>query len=394
MNQKYSDLQLKYPLSPKKYWKKMIEKLLALYALSGILAIVLAIVLFMASGERNRDVFTILMIVLIVGILLVAIITGFVSWYIKVYIREYYYDAGKDFITIKKGVFAPTEIHVQWQKIQDVYVDQDIFDRFMGLYDVHIASATASSGIEAHIDGVDHASAEALKELLLARVSNREWSNTSSDSQSNTVASTNTEIQNRTIDFSEEISSEKYPILGKWVVVSMWSRIVSWLFFWIVIVLILSGKTMSIAEKGLQDIKTTFIIYLCLGIVSIIFSIIALFLWRRNYSFKFNPENIYYKTGILSISEKHMPYSTIQDVTVSQSFLERIFGLGKVNIENATQTAVVQQSKWSGSFNSRGSNLPAFNGIQIVGITLENAQHITKILKDTVLGKGTERHGL
>lgn len=89
-----------------------------------------------------------------------------------------------------------------------------------------------------------------------------------------------------------------------------------------------------------------------------------------------------------------MPYSTIQDVTVSQSFLERIFGLGKVNIENATQTAVVQQSKWSGSFNSRGSNLPAFNGIQIVGITLENAQHITKILKDTVLGKGTERHGL
>ncbi|MEI7478082.1 MAG: hypothetical protein WCJ81_06425 [bacterium] len=51
--------------------------------------------------------------------------------YIKTYIKRYYY-AGEDyFITIKKGVFTTAEIHVQWGKIQDVYVDQDIVDRIL-----------------------------------------------------------------------------------------------------------------------------------------------------------------------------------------------------------------------------------------------------------------------
>lgn len=41
----------------------------------------------------------------------------------------------------------------------------------MGFCDVHIASATMSSGMEAHIDGVDQATAEGLKAYLLAGAS-------------------------------------------------------------------------------------------------------------------------------------------------------------------------------------------------------------------------------
>ena len=59
----------------------------------------------------------------------------------------------------------PAQIHVQYGKIQDVYVDQDLLDRILGIYDVHISSATYSSGIEAHIDGVDKVGAEGLKNL-------------------------------------------------------------------------------------------------------------------------------------------------------------------------------------------------------------------------------------
>ena len=400
MNQKYSDLQLKYPLSPRKFWKKLLEKMLGLYILASVVIIALVVTIFVVSDAHQSGSISpsvVILIIIALIILFMAIITALMSWYIKVYIREYYYDAGKDFITIKKGVFAPTEIHVQWQKIQDVYVDQDLFDRFMGLYDVHIASATASSGIEAHIDGVNQASAEALKELFLARVANKEWvkpqTNSPQDAMSNENAS-DSQIQNKSVIFSEEISSQKYPIMGKWVVLSLWSRIISSLIIWAIIIAGFSIKIISKVGTESQISSNIVLIYIGISIISIIVSIIGLFIWKKNYSFRFNSENIYYKTGILSISEKHMPYTSIQDVTISQSFLERLFGLAKVNIENATQIGYMPQSGGSNFYGSTRTSPQAYNGIQIVGISLVDAQHITETMKSQVLGKGTEGHGL
>src|SRR6185503_6801296 len=74
---------------------------------------------------------------------------GINFWYQWAYIQRYYYSADADFLTIKKGVIMPAEIHVQYRKIQDVYVDQDLTDRIFGIYDVHVASATATSAMEA-----------------------------------------------------------------------------------------------------------------------------------------------------------------------------------------------------------------------------------------------------
>jgi hypothetical protein len=38
------------------------------------------------------------------------------------------------------------------EKVSDIYVDQDFFDRLFGLYDLHFSSASLSSGTLAHID--------------------------------------------------------------------------------------------------------------------------------------------------------------------------------------------------------------------------------------------------
>lgn len=73
------------------------------------------------------------------------------GWYFAVY----FYDLTPDFIQIKKGPITPREITLPYERIQDVYVDQDLLDRIFGLYDVHLSSATISSGIEAHIDGLE-----------------------------------------------------------------------------------------------------------------------------------------------------------------------------------------------------------------------------------------------
>ncbi|HEV2917100.1 MAG TPA: PH domain-containing protein [Candidatus Babeliales bacterium] len=73
-------------------------------------------------------------------------------------------------LVIRKGVFTKKEITVPFERIQDVYIDQDLFDRLFGLYDVHISTATATSNIRAHIDGVEKKIAEEIRALILNKL--------------------------------------------------------------------------------------------------------------------------------------------------------------------------------------------------------------------------------
>jgi membrane protein YdbS with pleckstrin-like domain len=93
----------------------------------------------------------------------------FQTWYFQVY----FYDLTDDFIIIRKRVFTPREVTIPYERVQDVYVDQDLLDRIMGLYDVHLSSATISSGMEAHIDGLEKQAADGLKIAILEKVSEK-----------------------------------------------------------------------------------------------------------------------------------------------------------------------------------------------------------------------------
>ncbi len=377
-----SDLQQKYPLSPRKFWKKIISNMVGYAILSlllgGFSGILIGIVMNNGNITENYMVF----VYALLGSFAVFLILMFVySLYVKAYIKRYYYSGEENFITIKKGVFAPGEIHVQWQKIQDVYVDQDILDRLMGLYDVHIASATTTSGVEAHIDGLDHAAAEGLKKFLLDKISNGSQGNTSS--QPLNAPHSATQTQPSKINLTEDISSNTYPLSNKWTAVTLFSRILGSFVFPGFLILIFFGK----AKDFLFVDNWVYILlgWLALGLLTMITRIISLFLWKKNYSFTFTPEHIYYKEGVISISEKHMPYSSIQDVTVKQGVLDRFFGLAKVVIENAAQQQVQV---------GRRGNQVQFAGIIIQGISLDDANKITNVLKTTVLGRNTAAYGL
>jgi len=91
--------------------------------------------------------------------------------YQRWYYAVYFYDLTPDYIVIKKGPITPQEITIPYERIQDVYVDQDLLDRIFGLYDVHLSSATISSGMAAHIDGVEKPAADGLRAMLLQTVS-------------------------------------------------------------------------------------------------------------------------------------------------------------------------------------------------------------------------------
>ncbi len=287
------------------------------------------------------------------------------AWYINEYISRYFYDQNDHFITIRKGVFAPQEIHIQYAKIQDVYVDQDIVDRIMGLYDVHLASATISSAMEAHIDGVEYRVAEGLKTLLLERVQGKE-------SGGDTPGSPVSDPETITARLDEEVSSEKYPISGKWLAAAL----VTYTFAYLVWSFMIAFWIVSISG-------TSHWLLIGAGVLFALYALSALYLtvWKSIYRFEFLPDYIRMRSGVFSRSEIHLPYRTIQDVNVMQNIAERPFGLARVFVENAAAAKTA-------------SGRVAHSGITIPGLTFENAHHIADVVRKILLTKNDASTGL
>jgi membrane protein YdbS with pleckstrin-like domain len=157
-----------FPLSTKKPLKKTIPAIFPALVFWAIVLAALAVV----SGHLHWPAKTVSLSILSIGIFFVTtcfLIYKYQVWYFQVY----FYDLTDDFIIIRKRVFTPREITIPYERIQDVYVDQDLLDRIMGLYDVHLSSATISSGMEAHIDGVERQAADGLKKIILEKVSEK-----------------------------------------------------------------------------------------------------------------------------------------------------------------------------------------------------------------------------
>ena len=158
-----SNTRLQFPLSTKKPFKKTVASSFAAFFF------ILFFILFGATFITQTLGFNITVgsSVILGGILLFAIITVFDYWLQVMYFKTYYYDFTEHFIIIRKGVISINEITIPYERVQDIYVDQDILDRMFGLYDVHLSSATLTSGFEAHIDGLEQQAADGLKEVLL-----------------------------------------------------------------------------------------------------------------------------------------------------------------------------------------------------------------------------------
>ncbi len=303
----------------------------------------------------------------------VAIVGLIVLWYIlkamyvRAYIRTYFYDADDTFITIRKGVFSPTEIHVQYQKIQDVYVDQDILDRMLGLYDVHLASATATSGIEAHIDGVERVHADGLKNFLLSKIQSAHHERTMPMTQTNT-----TTTQGVTPHFDEKIASETYPIAPQWLPIRIFGTIVTWVVlgvgFYFAFLFALASNNQSASFSSGPIIAGAIP-------VIVVLSCISQWLWKVNFSFEFTDEYIVVRSGILSRSESHTPYRSVQDVLISQGLIDRLFGIATVTIQNAANGGLA-------------------NTISLPGQPLAKAQHLSEVVRSALLSQNASKLGL
>lgn len=158
-----------FPLSEKKIIKKTLKVNLILAVIFLIVWIITAVSISFSGGAYTGILGLVTAAILVFLFLFFSVTYLYQKWYWSVY----FYDLTDNFIIIKKHPITPREITIPYERVQDIYVDQDLLDRFFGLYDVHLSSATISSGMEAHIDGVEKQAADGLRKVLLETVQRR-----------------------------------------------------------------------------------------------------------------------------------------------------------------------------------------------------------------------------
>jgi membrane protein YdbS with pleckstrin-like domain len=144
-----TSLREHYPLSKLKPIKKTVKYTWYFAVLSIVVAIGLSI-----------DWFTTVLVVLLFLVVVLA--------YQIVYYITYQYSDNKQILKLKKGVFLETMLVIPYDRLQHIIIDQDVFDKIFGLYDVHVSSA-GTTRMELHIDGLRKEVAEELKHLLVGR---------------------------------------------------------------------------------------------------------------------------------------------------------------------------------------------------------------------------------
>jgi len=162
-----TNLTKKYPIRRITILRQVLEKILFLIILSFFLLLI-----FKWNGAFSGDVTTkagelfFSSLVYIVFVLLVLVDTVYEWLYIK---NFKYFTDGKS-ITIKKGIISRHEITLPYKRITDLYIDQGITDRILGINDLHFSTPTSTSGSAAHIAGLSKADCNELRDLILKSI--------------------------------------------------------------------------------------------------------------------------------------------------------------------------------------------------------------------------------
>lgn len=153
--------------------RKIIKKSLANGMLVFYLIFIVLGILWLAQGV-GRSIPGLPIFAIFLGIFIVIFLLFIVGVIYQIfYFRYYFYDLTPEEIIIMKGVIARNKISIRYEKVQNIFIDQDFLDRIFRLYDVHVATADSQSAMVAHIDGVSGENAEKLKLILDEKIKSR-----------------------------------------------------------------------------------------------------------------------------------------------------------------------------------------------------------------------------
>ncbi|MCC6953849.1 MAG: PH domain-containing protein [Deltaproteobacteria bacterium] len=166
-------LRKEFPLRLRKILKKSFSSFIKVFIFGGILTVIIVTALDPDDGWADQRMIDHRL--RLVGIWLFVLFCFMFGRmiYEYIYYRTYYYDMDDLNVLIRKGVVSKREVTLPFTRITDVYVDQDIPDVVLALYDVHISTPTQESGEFAHIDGLNKADAMELKRRILERINDK-----------------------------------------------------------------------------------------------------------------------------------------------------------------------------------------------------------------------------
>jgi uncharacterized membrane protein YdbT with pleckstrin-like domain len=170
---KHDSLRSKSPLSRRKIFKKCVPKIGKPLALILVAAFLVTVALrFFYLEDLNDPTHFISRQEFPLSFLFVGLAVWFGSYplYQYLYWKTYFYDIDDKNLYIRKGVLVRREAILPFSRITDVYLDQDLADLLLGIYDLHVSTPTVESGKFAHIDGLSKMGAQRLKKLLLEKV--------------------------------------------------------------------------------------------------------------------------------------------------------------------------------------------------------------------------------
>ena len=167
LDQLSPELSREFPLENKKIIKRTFAGAIALWITVILLAIFFAAYLFASFLPQMPD--PVLIVTGVAVLLVVIFIAKLVHEYL--YLKTYFYNVTPDAVIIRKGVFNVKEIVIPYRKVENIFVDQDILDKLLGIYDLHLSTVTIHSAYFSHIDGLSRENAEKLKKVISSLVS-------------------------------------------------------------------------------------------------------------------------------------------------------------------------------------------------------------------------------
>ncbi|MDP3900279.1 MAG: PH domain-containing protein [bacterium] len=317
------------PLSKRKIIKKTLSSWVV-YPLAGSLFILLPFIFFVEYliGDAGQKLGIDLYFYLFFVIITPSVLIFFGGWFYQyLYYKYYYYNFESEKAEISKGVISRATGHVQYSRIQNIFVDQDILDRIFGLYDVHYETAGEKSGFYSHVDGLNRENADKLVAFLNEQVTGKSLKNVQHTTKSSQKQS------------SKEIKNNNTKMLTR-DTVSMSQKIIFLLTFERTAVTVL-GLFMFLlfADESQRWQSTVLALPVVLGVPLIIAASVFIYtyIWYHNFKFTFDSEKGTISSKVIASSDTFVYYNRIQNVNVTQGVVDRLFRLYRVAIETAAE---------------------------------------------------------
>lgn len=300
-----------------------LSKLSIPYRATGKLSSVFIIFLFAGGASTSGGFEGLAALAFIIFTGLAAIIV-----YEYLYWRNYCYELNKDGMEIVSGVFSKKTRDIPLRRIQNVDVERNIVQRFLGIALVHVETAGGDS-TEAAIRYVDYEKAKDIQKEVR-------------------------ELKNRRgpLEEPEKTQKEDFRLpakdLGILSLVSIDSRVLGAYFF----LLFFGGSFLRAAFEGTSvsvlGINMGAVIFATLSLLFIwVGSAVSMFTKFYDFRLSFRDNALEYERGLLNRSSGTIPEDKIQNLIIEENFLKRMLGYATLKVETAGYSPSQQQVEGS-----------------------------------------------